>query len=511
MSMPLIEMRNITKAFPGVVANDNITLNIRAGQIHALLGENGSGKSTLMSILCGLYKPTAGRILVAGHEQEFNSPKEAIEAGIGMVHQHFKLINSFTVLENILLVKKNSSFMLASNHEEKKVLELANKYGFKINPHAYIWQLSVGERQQVEILKTLYCGSRVLILDEPTAVLTPQETAELFVNLSKMAAEGCAIIFITHKLNEVLQLSDCVTVLRGGKVTGHLQKHELQRARLAKMMVGRNIEVNSENNSMPLGGIVLDLKHVNALSDMGSLGLNDLNLRIRAGEIYCIAGVSGNGQRELAEVVAGIRSIVAGEIIFNSEQIHKPRPRTMIKKGVSYVPEDRLGMGLIPDMDSCENMILKSYNWKKYSGKLLLKNKKIIKDTKSVVADYDVKQASVYKPVKMMSGGNLQKLLIAREIGTNPKLMVIAYPSRGLDIGAIEAVHKLLFELKQKNTALLVISEELEEIAKLADTVGVIYEGRILGEFKAGNIDFDKIGLLMAGIIPEKEAIEQCR
>lgn len=508
MSTPLIEMRNITKAFPGVVANDNITLNIRAGQIHGLLGENGSGKSTLMSILCGLYKPTSGQILVEGQVCEFDSPKDAIDAGIGMVHQHFKLINSFTVLENILLVKKDSSFMLSSNHEEKKVLELADKYGFKINPHAYIWQLSVGERQQVEILKTLYCGSRVLILDEPTAVLTPQETVELFVNLSKMAAEGCAIIFITHKLNEVMQLSDCVTVLRGGKATGHLEKQELNRETLAKMMVGRNIEMVSEANEMPLGDTVLKLKNISALSDMGSLGLSGLNLRIRAGEIYCIAGVSGNGQKELAEVIAGIRPIVDGEVIVNGEQIHKLRPRTMIKKGVSYVPEDRLGMGLIPDMDSCENMILKSYNWKKYSGKLLLKNNKIIKDTETAVDDYDVKQASVYKPVKMMSGGNLQKLLIAREISTNPKLMVIAYPSRGLDIGAIDAVHKLLFELKQKNTALLVISEELEEIAKLADTVGVIYEGRILGEFKAGNIDFDKIGLLMAGINPAKEARE---
>ena len=506
MSTPLIEMRNITKAFPGVIANDNITLNIHAGQIHALLGENGSGKSTLMSILCGLYKPTSGCILVDGQEREFNSPKDAIDAGIGMVHQHFKLINSFTVLENILLVKKDSSFMLSSNNEEKKVMELAEKYGFKINPHAYVWQLSVGERQQVEILKTLYCGSRVLILDEPTAVLTPQETVELFVNLVKMTDEGCAIIFITHKLNEVMHVSDCVTVLRGGKVTGHLEESELSREVLAKMMVGRNIEFVSEGSDMPLGDTVLKLKNISALSDMGSLGLSGLNLRIRAGEIYCIAGVSGNGQKELAEVIAGIRPIVDGEVLINGEQIRNPRPRTMIKKGVSYVPEDRLGMGLIPDMDSCENMILKSYNWKKYSGKLLLKSKKIINDTKLAVDDYDVKQASVYKPVKMMSGGNLQKLLIAREISTNPKLMVIAYPSRGLDIGAIDAVHKLLFELKQKNTALMVISEELEEVAKLADTVGVIYEGRILGEFKAGNIDFDKIGLLMAGITPVKEA-----
>lgn len=505
MSVPLIEMRNITKAFPGVIANDNITLNIRTGQIHALLGENGSGKSTLMSVLCGLYKPTSGNILIEGREVEFNSPKDAIDAGIGMVHQHFKLIDSFTVLENILLVKKDSSFMLSGNHEEKIILALADKYGFKINPNAYIWQLSVGERQQVEILKTLYCGSRVLILDEPTAVLTPQETAELFVNLAKMADEGCAIIFITHKLNEVMHLSNCVTVLRGGKVTGYLQAAEMNKEKLAKMMVGRTIEANNEIDNTPLGDTILELKSISALNDMGSLGLSDLNLRIRAGEIYCIAGVSGNGQRELAEVIAGIRKPVDGEVKIGGETIRRIRPRTMIKKGVSYVPEDRLGMGLVPDMDSCENMILKSYNRKEYSGKLLLKNKKIIKDTKLAVEDYDVKQASVYKPVKMMSGGNLQKLLIAREISTEPKLMVVAYPSRGLDIGAIDSVHKLLFELKYKNTALLIISEELEEISKLADTVGVMYEGKILGEFKAGSIDFEKIGLLMAGITPDKE------
>ena len=508
MSAPLIEMRNITKAFPGVIANDNITLNIRTGQIHALLGENGSGKSTLMSVLCGLYKPTSGSILLGGREVEFNSPKDAIDAGIGMVHQHFKLIDSFTVLENILLVKKDSNFMLASNNEEKLVLALADKYGFKINPNAYIWQLSVGERQQVEILKTLYCGSKVLILDEPTAVLTPQETAELFVNLVKMADEGCAIIFITHKLNEVMHLSNCVTVLRGGKVTGYLQAEEMDKEKLAKMMVGRTIEANNEVDNTPMGDTILELKNISALNDMGSLGLSGLSLRIRAGEIYCIAGVSGNGQRELAEVIAGIRSPIDGEIKISGETIRRIRPRTMIKKGVSYVPEDRLGMGLVPDMDSCENMILKSYNRKEYSGKLLLKNKKIIKDTKSAVQDYDVKQASVYKPVKMMSGGNLQKLLIAREISTNPRLMVVAYPSRGLDIGAIDSVHKLLFELKYKNTALLIISEELEEISKLADTVGVMYEGKILGEFKAGNIDFEKIGLLMAGITPDKEVVD---
>ena len=507
MSTPLVEMRNITKIFPGVVANDKVNLIVKQGQIHALLGENGSGKSTLMSILCGLYNPTEGEILINGMAENFSSPKDAIKCGIGMIHQHFKLIDSFTVLENILLGKKDAGLLLSQKQVEADIIFLARKYGFKINPQAYIWQLSVGEKQQVEILRTLYYGSRILIMDEPTAVLTPQETQELFSNLQKMAQDGCAIIFIAHKLNEVMQLSDCVTVLRSGKVTGYLEKEQLDREKLAKMMVGREIANKYQKNEAPLGDTILELRNIKALNDMGNFGLKKLDLKIRAGEVYCIAGVSGNGQKELAEVIAGIRPIYSGKIFIENQELDKVTPRIMLDKGVSYVPEDRLGMGLIPDMNSCENIILKNYEQEKFSGGFLLKTEVIEQEAKTIVKDYDVKQSSIYQPLKMMSGGNLQKLLLAREIKTNPKIMVVSYPSRGLDIGAIEAVHKLLLALKEKNTALIIISEDLEEIAKLADTVGVIFEGKILGEFAAQDMDIEKIGLLMAGIISEKQEV----
>ena len=508
MSTPLVEMRNITKIFPGVVANDKVNLIVKQGQIHALLGENGSGKSTLMSILCGLYSPTEGEIWINGKLENFTSPKDAINCGIGMIHQHFKLIDSFTVLENILLGKKNTGLLLSQKQVEVEIVFLAQKYGFKINPQAYIWQLSVGEKQQVEILRTLYYGSRILIMDEPTAVLTPQETQELFVNLQKMAQDGCAIIFIAHKLNEVMKLSDCVTVLRSGRVTGYLEKEALEREKLAKMMVGREVANKYQKKEVPFGEVVLELQVVKALNDMGNFGLKKLNLKVRAGEIYCIAGVSGNGQKELAEIIAGIRPIYSGKLLLTGQELKKVTPRLMLDKRVSYVPEDRLGMGLIPDMDSCENIILKDYNKKQFSGRFFLKTESIEQEAEKIVKDYDVKQSSIHQPVKMMSGGNLQKLLLAREIKTEPKLMVVSYPARGLDIGAIEAVHKLLLDLKEKNTALVIISEDLEEISKLADTVGVIFEGEILGEFAAQDMDIEKIGLLMAGVTSTTQEVQ---
>lgn len=511
MSASLVEMRNITKKFPGVTANDDVTLVVNEGTIHALLGENGSGKSTLMSVLCGLYQPTSGEIYINGERKSFVSPKDAISCGIGMVHQHFKLIDTFTVLENVLLGKKNMGLLLDSDQIAEEFLALANKYEFQINLDAYVWQLSVGEKQQLEILRTLYYGAKVLILDEPTAVLTPQETVNLFVNLHKMARDGCAIIFITHKLLDVISLADEVTVLRGGKVSGHVTNKNLNREDLAKMMVGREIIEKYEKPNTPLGDTVLALKEIFAYNDMGSWGLTGLNLNVRAGEIYCIAGVSGNGQRELAEVIAGIRPLSKGTITIGDELIKKTTPLEMIDRGVSYVPEDRLGMGLIPDMDSCENLILKAYKSKRYAEKIFLKVPVIEHDTKDIVDKYNVKQAGIFKPVKMMSGGNLQKLLLAREIREEPRVMVVSYPSRGLDVGAIESVHRLLIGLKEKMTALVIISEDLEEIIKLADRVGVIYGGKILGEFPAGSIEIDDIGLLMAGITPAGKEETVCR
>ncbi|MEA5092675.1 Autoinducer 2 import ATP-binding protein LsrA [bioreactor metagenome] len=503
--IPLISMRNIVKRFPGVTANDQINLDLHSGQIHALLGENGSGKTTLMSILTGLYRPTEGFISVCGEEKKFASPRDAIDSGIGMVHQHFKLIESFTVAENIALSQSSNSFLLSQEEVVEDIEKLGEKYGMSVNPRSYVWQLSVGEKQRVEILRMLYRNSKVLILDEPTAVLTPQETKELFLNLRKMANDGCAVVFISHKLNEVLELADKITVLRAGKVAGCFDRNDTNRYGLIEMMIGRKISVaQSGTKGAALGETVLEIDDISALNDVGTLGLNGLSLKVRAGEIYGIAGVSGNGQRELAEVLAGLRPVKSGNIKFYGEEITGMSPKNMIERGISYVPEDRLGMGLVPSLNSCENVILKEYDKPKYSQGWWIKEQAAVAATKAIVEKFDVRMGSIFQPVKMMSGGNLQKLLLGREIASKPKLMIVLYPVRGLDIGAIESVHKLLLQLKEANTAIILVSEELEEIAELSDRVGVIFSGKILGEFLIKDLDMERVGSLMAGVVEDK-------
>ena len=504
---PLISMRNIVKRFPGVTANDQINLDLYPGQVHALLGENGSGKTTLMSILTGLYRPTEGTISVNGQEKKFTSPRDAIDNCIGMVHQHFKLIESFTVAENIALSQTSNSFLLSQDAVIDDITKLGEKYGMVVNPKSYVWQLSVGEKQRVEILRMLYRNSKVLILDEPTAVLTPQETRELFANLRKMANDGCAVVFISHKMNEVLELADQITVLRSGKVVGCFGRNDTNRYGLIEMMIGRDINVNKSNNKQEqsVSEVVLEVNNISALNDVGTLGLNGMSLNVKAGEIYGIAGVSGNGQRELAEVLAGLRPATCGSIKFEGEEITGMSPKAMIERGISYVPEDRLGMGLVPNLDACENVILKEYGTSKYSNSWKVNKTAAIKATEAIVKKFDVRMGSIFQPVKMMSGGNLQKLLLGREIASHPKLMIVLYPVRGLDIGAIESVHKLLLQLKKENTAIILVSEELEEIAELADRVGVIFSGKILGEFPVSAMDTERVGSLMAGITENKE------
>jgi len=499
MPKPLIEMRGITKKFPGVLANDHIDLDIYPGEIHALLGENGSGKSTLMSILSGLYKSDAGSILVNGTERKFRSPRESIACGIGMVHQHFRLVEPFTVAENIALSARDGSFLLSTDKMTADIAALGGKYGLAIQPEARVWQLSLGEKQRVEIVRMLYHGSRVLILDEPTAVLTPQEATELFVTLRKMAEDGCAVVFITHKLHEVYELADRVTVLRNGKVTGALDHAQLNTKTLVAMMVGRDVVSSYERDAVPEGAIVLDMDKVIAFNDMGMFGLKDLSLQVGEGEIFGIAGVAGNGQRELAEVITGLRRCAAGKVRLHGEDVTNRPPGDMIARGVSYVPEDRLGMGLVPDLNVVENLLLKSYQQPEYSGRWLLNAKAIEQRAERLVKQYKVKVSSLYSPVKMLSGGHLQRLLLAREIDEAPRLMVVVYPARGLDVGATEAVHRLLLDLKADKTGILMISEDLEEIMKLADRVGVLYNGRLVGNFPVEEADIETIGLLMAG------------
>ena len=386
MKQPLVQMRGIVKKFPGVVANDQVDLDLFAGEIHALLGENGSGKSTVMSVLAGLYKPDAGEILVDGAPVSFGSPRDAIAAGIGMVHQHFKLVEPFTVAQNIQLGERKGSFLLSDTGIRQEIKEFANRFGLAINPDSPVWQLSVGEKQRVEIVRMLYRGSRVLILDEPTAVLTPQETAELFVNMRKMAAAGCAVVFITHKMNEVQEVADRVTVLRSGKVSGSMLCREVHAQELVWLMVGREIVLNAERCANgQCGGEILAMHDVHAQNDSGRPGLSEVVLSLRAGQIFGVAGVAGNGQKELAEVLTGLRAVTKGSIQFLGEDVTGMPPSELIGRGISYVPEDRLGMGLVPSLDAVENMLLKSYTQPEFSHGWLINRKAAEAKTAAIV------------------------------------------------------------------------------------------------------------------------------
>lgn len=493
----LVEMRNITKVFPGVVANDRVDLAVRAGEVHALLGENGAGKSTLMSILTGLYRPDSGEIYVQGERVHFRSPRDAIAAGIGMVHQHFRLVAPFTVTENVALGLKGG-IKLNLNQLAQEIAELSEKYGLKVDPFARIWQLSVGEQQRVEIIKLLYRRTRVLILDEPTAVLTPQEARELYRTLRKMASEGCAVIFITHKLQEVMEAADTITILRNGKKVATVKKEETNERELARLMVGREITWTGDKKKPPQGRVVLEIRNLQALNDKGLLALKGINLSISAGEILGIAGVAGNGQRELAEVIAGLRPALKGSILVEGKEIIHCDPCRVIAAGVSFIPEDRLGMGLIPNLGAVDNLLLKEYRHPRW-GKVLLNRRAARQWAQGLVERFQVKLASLEAPVKMMSGGNLQRLLLAREISSQPRVLVAVYPARGLDVGATDTVHRLLLEQRAAGTAILLISEDLEELFRLADRIAVLYEGEIMGIVPTEQADVEELGLMMAG------------
>lgn len=493
----LLEMKQITKKFPGVLANDKINLSVKAGEIHMLLGENGSGKSTLMNILAGLYRPDAGEIFIKGRKVNFKSPRDAIDAGIGMVHQHFKLVDTFTVTENIILAN-GCGFRLNTTAAEKEIAKLAEKYGLAVDPSAKIWQLSVGEKQRVEILKTLYKGSELLVLDEPTAVLTPQESRELFQNLRQMAGDGRGIIVITHKLHEVMEIADKVTVLRSGKTVATRERKELTEEDLAWLMIGRDVVFQHKKSTSKFGVNLLELKQVQALNDNGRPALRGVTMDVRKGEIFGVAGVAGNGQRELAEVITGMRRCTGGSIYLNNKNITNFPPGKIIDHGVGHVPEDRLGTGLVPKLGAIDNMLLKGYK-NTYARGPFLNYTKASGITQKLIADFNVKLSDPNAPVSLLSGGNLQKLLLAREISLNPALLVAVYPVRGLDVGAAEAVYKLLLEQRSRGTAILLISEDLDEIFKLSDRVGVLFEGRITGIMDTEHADLEEIGLLMMG------------
>ena len=501
----VVEMKGIVKRFPGVLANDHVDFELRPGEIHALLGENGAGKSTLMNVLAGLYRQEAGVIKVNGRQLEFSSPRDAIGAGIGMVHQHFMLVPSQTVTENILLGLDDPAFLMRLPEYDKKVADLGDQFGLKVDPRAKIWQLSVGEQQRVELLKMLYRGANVLIMDEPTAVLAPQEIEGLFQILRSMIAQGKSVIFISHKLQEVTAIADRVTVLRRGRVTASgVPTKGTTRQELARLMVGREVVFFVDKKPKEPGGVILDVRDVHAENDKGLPALRGLSLNVRAGEIVGVAGVAGNGQSELSQVITGLRKCLGGEVILNGDKVSNRDTLFGIQHGMSYVPEDRTHVGSAPNLSVTDNVIMKNYRKPPISKGTLLDTNAAVKFAKELKEAYDIVVPTVNTPVRLLSGGNLQRVILAREISGRPNFMVAVQPTRGLDVGAIEGVHRLLLAQREADAAILLISEELEELLALSDRVYVIYEGKIMGEVKVKTVEPDQslieaIGLMMTG------------
>jgi simple sugar transport system ATP-binding protein len=497
-------MRGITKRFPGVLANDRVDFEAAAGEVHALLGENGAGKSTLSNILIGLYRPDAGEIRLHGERVHFASPSDAIAAGIGMVHQHFRLVPPFTVAENIVLGEHRDEarrFVLRPRRIERQVSGLGERYGIAVDPRARVWQLSVGEQQRVEILKALYREARILILDEPTAVLTPQESLSLFETLRTMAAEGRTVIFISHKLNEVKAVADRVTVLRGGRSIATLATAEANPRELAALMVGRHVELarRIERESPHGADAALEVEGLSVRGDRGEHAVRSVSLAVRSGEIVGVAGVAGNGQRELAEAITGIRPPAGGSVRVCGESLRTGDPRSAIAAGVAHVPEDRLGTGFAPTHSIAENSVLKSYRSRAVSFGPLLRWRAIHEHAVYLIRRYAVHSSGAHQRARDLSGGNLQKLVLGREFSGSPRVLIAASPTRGLDVGAIETVHTYLRQAAAAGVGVLLLSEDLDEILTLADRVVVIYEGELSGTFDPATATVEEIGLAMAG------------
>ncbi len=494
----VVEMKGITKKFPGLTANDSVNFSLRKGEIHALLGENGAGKSTLMNILAGLYRPNAGEVFVHGKPVDFKSPKDAISEGIGMIHQHFMLVPTQTVTENILLGLDEPKFIMNLKKYDQIIQKLGKENNLQVDPSAYIWQLSVGEQQRIEILKMLYRGCDILIMDEPTAVLAPQEIEVLFETLRAMTRSGKSIIFISHKLNEILEIADKVTVLRHGKVTAaDILTKSITKEELAALMVGREVLFSINKKTCRKGEEVLSIKDVYAENDKQLPALNGISLQVCAGEIVGIAGVAGNGQRELAEVISGLRKVTSGSIWSRNLDLTRAPVRKGIDEGIGHIPEDRHHVGTAPNLSVTDNIIMKNYNHEPISTKWKLSRKAAQKYAEEMKKEYDIIVPTVDTPVRLLSGGNLQRVILAREISNMKSLLIAVQPTRGLDVGAIEGIQKMLLLQREAGAGILLISEELEELVNLSDRIYVIYEGRIMGEVSNG--DIRKIGLMMTG------------
>lgn len=501
MKAPIVEMRAITVKFPGVVANDNVSIDVYPGEILALLGENGAGKTTLMNVLYGLYRPDEGEILIRGESASISNPNDAIQLGIGMVHQHFMLIPPFTVAENIVLGIEpvNAGGKLDINKAIHDVEELSNQYGLIVDPKAKVENISVGMQQRVEILKALYRGAEVLILDEPTAVLTPQEVDELSAIMRGLVSQGKSIIFITHKLREVIAVSDRVTVLRQGKCVGTGETKNTTAEELAQMMVGRKVVLSLEKEPAQPGDTVLKVDDLHARGSRNLPALKGVSFDVKAGEIVGIAGIEGNGQSELVECLTGLRKATSGHIYVNGIDVLNNQPRTLIEQGVAHIPEDRQNRGLILDFTVAENFILRNYYKPPFAKGINLDYRKVHAYARELISEFDVRTPSENVLVRSLSGGNQQKVVVARELSGEPKLLIASQPTRGLDVGAIEFVHRRLLAQRDQGKAILLVSLELEEIMSLSDRILVIYEGQIVGEMTADKATEGELGFLMAG------------
>ncbi len=502
--MPNLQLKDIFKEFPGVIANDNVSLTVEKGEIHALLGENGAGKTTLMNILYGIYTKDVGTIIWKDEEVSFKSPRDAIESGIGMVHQHFMLVPTLSVAQNITLGIKDKGYPFNNKKKVvKDITELSKKYGLQVDPTQLISKLSVGARQRVEILKSLYRNAELLILDEPTAVLTPQETDNFFEILKKLKKEGHSVIIITHRIPEVIKITDKVTILKDGKNVATVKTSETNENELSNYMIGRSLKtfssreevIESEDN-----GLVLE--HVGLNKKLKTL--TDISFQVKKGEIFGIAGVDGNGQKELAEVIAGIRKPDSGTILIAGKNMNRASFKTRKKAGLAYITDDRHHEGLVLDMNVTENMILKDYDQEPFSKKSIINYNVVREKTEQRIKDYDIKTPGVKTPIRLLSGGNQQKVIIARELAVGPSVVLACQPTRGLDIGATEFVRQILINKRNEGLSILLISADLEEIVSICDRIAVIFEGRIVGIVKNGaDLDLNKIGLMMAGHIGE--------
>jgi simple sugar transport system ATP-binding protein len=507
---PLLELQDISKRFPGVLANDHISLTLEPGEIHALLGENGAGKTTLMNILYGLYHPDDGKILVRGKEAQISSPNEAIDLGIGMVHQHFMLVPVFTVAENVMLgveTIRNGVF-LDRAHVAARILEISQQYGLEVDPNAYVKDLSVGVQQRVEIVKILYRHADILILDEPTAVLTPQEVEDLFKVIRELVAQGVSVIFISHKLKEVVEIADRITVLRGGQVVGTTRPAETNPPALARMMVGREVILTVDKKPAHPGEVVLDVQGLVVLDDRKQVAVNDLSFQVCTGEILGVAGVQGNGQTEMVQALTGLRQAASGKVHILGKDTSHASPRKVLEAGVAHVPEDRQRDGLVLSYPVADNLVLNTYYLPPFASGVIIHDRTVIATAERLTQEFDIRTPSVQTLVSSLSGGNQQKVIVAREFSRPISLLIASQPTRGLDVGSIEYIHQRLVDKRDQGCAVLLVSPELDEILSLSDRIAVMYRGKIMAILPAEQATAERLGLLMAGINPAEQAPE---